>query len=132
MGLDHPLVQAEINHWRNLPPEEIGIAVCGNVVEPVLLSLWLVETFVGKREKRVMVQAIAIRQDGTRVPAIERFPEKYLLAPPATPFLQPEQRTALLPTVMEPALQRELRHKGMVDDDGSYSAEMIGYVEIVG
>jgi helicase domain protein len=132
MGLDHPLVQAEINHWRNLPPEEIGIAVCGNVVEPVLLSLWLVETFVGKREKQVIVQAIAIRQDGTRVPAIERFPEKYLLAPPATPFLQPEQRAALLPTVMEPALQRELRHKGMVDDDGSYSAEMIGYVEIVG
>jgi hypothetical protein len=32
---------------------------------------------------------------------------------------------------VEPALQRDLRQKGAANGDGSYSAELIGYVEIV-
>jgi len=32
---------------------------------------------------------------------------------------------------VEPTLQRELKHKGAANGDGSYSAELIGYVEIV-
>ena len=43
MGLDHPLVQEELGRWRSLPPEEIGIAVAGDVDTLVLLSLWIVE-----------------------------------------------------------------------------------------
>ncbi|BBB96687.1 MULTISPECIES: hypothetical protein [Bradyrhizobium] len=31
MGLDHPLVQEELERWRNLPPENLGIAVSGEV-----------------------------------------------------------------------------------------------------
>jgi acetoin utilization deacetylase AcuC-like enzyme len=31
---------------------------------------------------------------------------------------------------LEPTLQRELKHKGTANGDGSYSAELIGYVEI--
>jgi hypothetical protein len=38
MGLDHPLMQEELGRWRSVPPEEIGIAVAGDVEEPVLLS----------------------------------------------------------------------------------------------
>jgi hypothetical protein len=32
---------------------------------------------------------------------------------------------------VEPTLQRELKNKGAANGDGSYSAELIGYVEIV-
>ena len=32
--------------------------------------------------------------------------------------------------VVEPNLQRERKHKGAADGGGSYSAELIGYVEI--
>jgi hypothetical protein len=38
-------------------------------------------------------------------------------------------RTVLAHAV-EPTLQRELKHKGAANGDGSYSAELIGYVEI--
>jgi hypothetical protein len=64
MGLDHPLVQEELGRWRSVAPEEIGIAVSGDVEGPVLLSLWMVETSAGNGERRVVVQPIAVNQDG--------------------------------------------------------------------
>jgi len=132
MGLDHPLVQEELGRWRSLPPEDVGIAVSGDVEEPVLLSLWMVETSASNGERHVVVQPIAIKQDGTRVPAVERQCERYLQAPAATPTFQPEQRFELFARAVEPTLQRELKHKGAANGDGSYSAELIGYIEIVG
>jgi len=130
MGLDHPLVQEELGRWRSVPPEEVGIAVSDVVDEPVLLSLWIVEASAGKGEKRVVVQPIAIKQDGTRVPAVERHSERYFQSPAASPTLLSEQRLDLFARAIEPTLQRELRHKGTADGDGSYSAELIGYIEI--
>jgi len=82
MGLDHPLVQEELGRWRSVPPEEIGIAVTGDMDTPVLLSLWMVEASAGNGERRVVVQPIAVKQDGTRVPAVERQCERYLQRPP--------------------------------------------------
>ena len=131
MGLDHPLVQEELGRWRSVPPEDVGIAVTADVDEPVLLSLWMVEASSGNGERRVVVQPIAIRQDGTRVPVIERQCERYLQAPATTPRFLPEQRLELFTRAVEPTLQRELKHKGAANGDGSYSTELIGYVEIV-
>lgn len=131
MGLDHPLVQEELGRWRSAPPEDLGIAVAGDVESPVLLSFWLIEVSTGNGERRVMVQPIAVTQDGTRVPSLERQCERYLKAPAATPKFSPEQRLELFSRVVEPTLQRELKHKGAVNGDGSYSAELIGYVEIL-
>jgi SNF2 family DNA or RNA helicase len=131
MGLDHPLVREELGRWRSLPPEEIGIAVAGDLDEAVLLSFWMVEASSGKGERRVVVQPIAVKQDGTRVPSVERQFERYMKAPSATPVLSPDWRISLFSQTVEPALQRELKHKGAANGDGSYSAELIGYVEIV-
>ncbi|RFF50274.1 helicase [Xanthomonas campestris] len=131
MGLDHPLVQEELGRWRSVTPEDIGIAVAGDVDEPVLLSLWMVEASAGNGERRVVVQPIAVKQDGTRVPTIERQCERYLQAPAILPSFTPEQRLALFAHTVEPTLQRELKHKGAANGDGSYSAELIGYVEII-
>ena len=130
MGLDHPLVQEELGRWRSLSPEEIGIAVAGDVDVPVLLSFWMVEASAGKGERRVVVQSIAVNQDGTRVPAVERQGERYLQALTTTPMFSPEQRLDIFSRIVEPTLQRELKHKGAANGDGSYSAELIGYVEV--
>ena len=130
MGLDHPLVQEELGRWRSVPPEEIGIAVTGDMDTPVLLSLWMVEASAGNGERRIVIQPIAVKQDGTRVPAVERQSERYLQAPATTPRFLAEQRIELFTRAVEPSLQRELKHKGAANGDGSYSAELIGYVEI--
>lgn len=130
MGLDHSLVQEELTRWRGLAPEEVGIAVFGDVEEPVLLSIWMVEVSSDKGERRVMLLPIAIKQDGTRVPAVERLCEKYLQASPTTPIFLPDQRSDLFTHMVEPTLQRELRHRGAANGNESYSAELVGYVEI--
>jgi superfamily II DNA or RNA helicase len=130
IGLDHPLMQEELDRWRSVPPEEIGIAVAGDVAEPVLLSFWMVEASAGKGERRVVVQAIAVKQDCTRLPAVERQCERYLQAPTSSPTFSPEQRLELFSEIVEPTLQRELKHKGTANGDGSYFAELIGYVEV--
>jgi superfamily II DNA or RNA helicase len=131
MGLDHPLVQEELGRCRSVSPEEIGIAVVGGVDEPVLLSLWMVETSGVSGERRVIVQPIAVKQDGTRVPAVERQCERYLQAPTTAPALTAKQRLDIFSRAIEPTLLRELRHKGTTDGDGSYTADLIGYVEVI-
>jgi len=132
MGLDHPLVQEELRRWRSVPPEDVGLAVQADVDEPVLLSIWMVETSGRSGERRVVVQPIAVKVDGMRVPAVERKCEYYLQAPAALPRFSAEQRLDMFARAVEPTLQRELKHKGAATGDGSYSAELIGYVELVG
>lgn len=130
LGLDHPLVQEELGRWRGVSPEEIGIVVKGDLGEPVLLTFWLVQLSAENGERHVVVQPIAVKQDGTRVPSVERQGERYLQASPATPQFSPEHRLELFSQVVEPTLQRELKHKAPGNGDGSYSAELVGYVEI--
>ena len=129
LGLDHRLMQDELGRWRSLPPEEIGISVQRGDNTPVLVSFWLVESSTGNGERRVTVQIIAVRPDGTRVPAAERQAEQYFSASPALPTFTSEQRHQTFQTAVEPTLQRELKHKGAANGDGSYSATLIGYVE---
>ncbi len=131
LGLDHPVVQQELGRWRSVPPEEIGISVQGDATAPVLLSFWVIESSTGNRDRRVTLQTIAVKEDGTRVPVVERQGERYLRAPTAKPWLSAQQRLEVFHRVVEPTLQRELKHKGAADGDGSYSAELIGYVEVV-
>jgi SNF2 family DNA or RNA helicase len=131
MGLDHPLVQEELSRWRSLVPEQLGVALNGTEGGITLLSLWLVEASAGTGEKRVSVQPIAVRQDGTRVPSVERQASQLFHSAEAPPVLSPDERLSLFASIVEPTLQRELRHKGAADGDGSFSAELIGYLEIV-
>ncbi|WP_340116150.1 SNF2-related protein [Pelagibius sp. 7325] len=131
MGLDHPLVQDELGRWRSLPPEGLGAVARGEGNGTILLSFWFVEVSAGSGERRVALQTIAVGTDGIRVPAVERQANHYLQAKPALPKLTEEERLTLFTTAVEPTLQRELKHKGAANGDGSYSAELIGYVEIV-
>lgn len=130
MGLDHPLVQEELGRWRSLPPEQLGVSLEGAEVGTTLLSFWLVEASAGSGEKRVSVQPIAVKPDGTRVPSVERQASQFFHAAETIPILSPEERLSLFASAIEPTLQRELRHKGAGNRDGSFSAELIGYVEI--
>ena len=130
LGLDHPLIQEALVRWRNLPPEDIGIAVSADVGAPVMLALWSVELAVGNGERRVLVQPVAFKQDGTRVPAVERQFDRYFQAPASSPVFSAQERLDMFSRAIEPALLRELKHKGAAKGDGSYSAELIGFVEI--
>jgi len=132
LGLDHPLVKEEIARWNSLPPEQIGVAVAGEFGATVLLSFWLVDASSGNGERRVLIHPIAVRQDGTRVPAAERHYERHFQAPTTAPHFSIDQRIDILSRAIDPTLQRELHHRGAATGDGSYAAELVGLVEIVG
>lgn len=130
MGLDHPRIHEELERWRDVLPENIGIAVAGNVEEPVLLSLWMVEAFARNGERRALVQPIAVKLDGTRVLGVERSVDQYWHADVVSPQFSSDLRRELFTQIIEPALQREVSHKGVASEEGSYLAELIAYVEI--
>ncbi len=131
LGLDHPLVQEEICRWGSLSPEDLGIAVKSEVDDAVFLSVWLVDVVAGNGERRVFVQKIAVNLEGFRIPSVEHQADCYFQAPGSEPQFSAEQRIEFFRRVVEPTLERELNHKGVLNGDGNYSAELIGYVEII-
>jgi SNF2 family DNA or RNA helicase len=130
VGIDHPIIQNELMRWNKLPPEEIGIAVKGDTDNLTVLTFWLVDTQMANGDKRTIIQPIAITQDGSRIPFIEKQGMQYLKSSSCRSSFTVEQRKELLSKYIEPTLQRELKHKGTNNGDGSYSAELIGYIEI--
>jgi superfamily II DNA or RNA helicase len=131
LGLDHPLIQRALARRKDLPPDELGFAVRGEG-GPAVLSWWFVETHGRSGEKRSIVQPLAVDIEGRRVPALERMGDALFTWPPAPPGLTMADRERLLREHLEPMLQRDLQHRGLVPDNGGYSSTLIGWVEIAG
>lgn len=129
LGLDHPIVQEELGRWRSVPPEELGVSLDGGEFGQGILSVWVVEASNSAGERKTTIQPIAVNLNGQRVPAAERQVEAVLRAKTLPTLMSIEQRLELFHRHVEPTLQRELKHKGAASGDGSYSAELIGYVE---
>ncbi len=130
LGLDHPLMQEHLARWRALPPEELGLAVQTASDGPAVLTWWLIEASVGFRERRRLIQPIALSLEGRRLPALERTGQQLFSEPPTRPVLTDQQRADLF-VQAEQTLQRELQHQGLASSSGAYAAELVGYVEIV-
>jgi len=131
LGLDHPLVQAELQRWQSVAPDQVGLAVVGPVSEAAMLCLWRVEASTRSGQRQVRLHSVAIDSAGRRLPAIERQVETILRAAPTRPAWTSEERLRVLAVLAEPALQRELRQRAAANDTGGYAAELIGYVELV-
>lgn len=130
MGLDHPLLQEELGRWRSVAPESLGVALEGNGYGPAVITVWTVETSNSAGERRSTIQTIAVNLEGTRLPAVERQIDVLLRSNPTRLLLSAEGRIDIFAQHVEPTLQRELKHKGTAAGDGSYSAELIGYIEL--
>ena len=131
LGLDHPLLQAELARWRALAPEQLGLAVKAKVDERSMLCLWHVEARTQSGQRQIRLQAVAVDAMGRRLPAIERHVGAAMRATLTHPGWSAQERLQLLASMAEPALQRELRQRAMAGDSGSYAADLIGFVELV-
>ncbi|MEI8250658.1 MAG: SNF2-related protein [Synechococcus sp. ELA057] len=131
IGLDHPMITEHLQRWRALPPEDLGVAVYSSEIDkPAILSLWYVESSLTNGEKRIYVQPIAVDESGKRLPLLEKNHAAAFRAAGGEPFLNLSKRRQIFEALVEPALQRELAHKGAADGNGSYTPELIGYIEI--
>jgi len=129
MGLDHPLMQKALKRWQSLEPQMLGVVVEGDEGQAVV-SWWLIHTQGKNGEHRSFIQALAIDNEGRRIPKLERLGLALLKRQPGQPSLSLEQRREILHETLEPMLQREFHHRGMVPKDGGYSSKLIGWAEI--
>jgi len=60
----------------------------------------------------------------------KRQADEYFQAQPSSPSLTAVERNDFFKALVEPSLQRELRHKGSAIGEGAYSAELIAFLEI--
>jgi SNF2 family DNA or RNA helicase len=130
LGLDHPLVQSAIRRWQGHSPDRIGMAVRGTDGSGVL-TWWIVETRGSSGEHRAFVLSLAVSDDGRRDPRLEASGVKLFQLPgAAVARLDLAARRRLLSDTIEPMLQRDLQHRGLVPTNGSYAARLIGWLEV--
>lgn len=132
LGLDHPLVADVLAAYRATPPENIGVAVAGDdAATRGVLTCWLVNARMPKGEHRAFLQPIAIREDGQRMATWERRLDALLHHMAAPSHWTEAERLARLRGQIEPALDRELGQRGVLNGDGAYTAELIAWIELV-
>jgi hypothetical protein len=130
LGLDQPLVAAYMRQFRDLLPEELGVQVRSPDGQSGILSVWAVEIRGGKGQVKRAIIPLAVDEQGRRLLAWERQPEKHFRAQPASGnSLSAEAKLALLHESLEPMLQREIAHRGLAVDSGGFEATLIGWVE---
>ena len=131
MGLDHPLMSEALKRWQGLDAEALGVAVKGNG-SPAVVSWWLIHTEGKNGRRRSFVQSLAVSTEGRRVPILERRGIDLLKQEPGPPSLSTEQRRQFLHNILDPMVHREVKHRGLVSENGGYSSKLIGWVEVGG
>lgn len=129
VGLDHPLVVAYMNRYRTLPTQEVGVRVRAGDIGTGILSLWHVTTQGDRGEIRISIIPLAVDFHGQRIPSWGRQIDSLFHLPHATVDTPP--RLDLLNQFLEPMMQRELQHRGVLGEKGGYDARLIGWLELV-
>jgi hypothetical protein len=94
-------------------------------------SWWLVEATSQRGERRSFVLPLVLREDGTRVPQAERNSDRLFSLPPTKSNSSRAERHEMLHRMIEPTLQRELRHRMVITDEGLFSAELLTWIQLL-
>ena len=130
LGLDHPIVEEALGRARATAPEDLGVAVQAEDGTKGVASWWLVEAATQKGERRSFVLPLVLREDGVRVPQAEHNSDRYFTLNSVASRMSPAERLEVLHRMIEPTLQRELRHRGIITDEGSFTAELLTWIEL--
>lgn len=130
LGLDHPLTLRLLDHWRTVAAEQIGATAELSLTRPAVLTLWLIQGDKRGADATTTLVAIAVDRDGQRVPTVEKRFRDCFLTPSEKAPIPTNERPRLLSQFIEPALHRELRHRGIVGVEKSHTVRMIAWVEI--
>lgn len=132
IGLDHPILVQLLKRWKAISGDELGVCVAADGGLPSgVLTIWIVEAFGGSGESNVHLVPMAMDTEGQRIPLLEkRYAEVFSLRP-SRASLDSQDRKRLLDSCIEPALQRELSHRGLAQQTGGLSAELLTWVEVV-
>lgn len=132
LGLDHPIVQKAITQWKTIQPNSLGISVAAaSLDKPVIVTCWIVDATNEAGEHRAHIQPIAVDLKGNRISLMERDLEAHFAKIGVSSPIKVEQRSMILKEHIQPMLQRELQHKAIVSAQGSYSSQLIAWIELI-
>lgn len=131
LGLDHPLVQSLLTKWQSTAPEELSASVKYDTSEASVLTWWLIQTHGKSGQVKNMVRTFASDFSGKRMPSLEQQANQFLRAQMSPSQMAPEARKRLLSDMIEPMMSRDLKQKGLIEDDDSFMTTLLGWVEIV-
>lgn len=133
MGLDHPLMTTLLRRWRNERPEELGATCVGtDGQQSCVFTIWLVQSFGKGSESSTHIVPLAVDADGQRLPRIEKTITDAFRSALSSPVFDAADRRHIASEYLEPILQRELRHRGIVNDSVGHSTELLAWIEIPG
>jgi hypothetical protein len=128
VGLDHPLVLSYLQRYRELPDDQIGIRVKSDDGRRGVLSIWHIATQGDRGESKTQLLTLAVDGDGQRLPQWEKQAERMFHLRPATHA--GEAKLFLLTGSIEPMIQRELVHRGLLGEHRGYEARLVSWIEI--
>ena len=134
MGLEHPIVQKLLHYYIELDDSKRAvIGTIEGVPERGLLTIWRVNTQTKDNQMTNHIVRIAITINGDRAPWLERLYNK-ILGLKRSGFLNDnnfwrdfasQQRQKI-----QDFLHRELLYSGIINEEVSYSATLIGVIGI--
>ena len=128
LGLDHPMVAAEIGRWQKADAEHLGGCVRSPDGQEGIAGWWYVEGRGAKGEHVAYVQCLAFGPDGTRLPGVERTAEKLLTAEPAEAPAGRDYWPEAVTDWMASAVRRSMEMRGIADDAGGFVTRPIGLI----
>jgi len=130
LGLDHPLVANLLKKFRELPPEEIGLCLKSSDGTEGIFAAWAVDARGDKGQIKRMIVTLGVDWEGKRHVAWERQPETFWRSQAASHTgKQADEKLAMLRSIFEPMLQRELEHRGV--GTRGFESKLIAWVEAV-
>jgi hypothetical protein len=90
---------------------------------------WRQRDCLDRRPTAATILPLAVDFQGQRIPSWDRQIDSLFQSPHATSDTRP--RLDLLAQVLEPMIQRELLHRGVIGERRGYDAKLIGWVEVV-
>ena len=130
LGMDCPLVAETINRWKNQKPECLGVAVKARGPTGVL-SWWNVRTGGEASRRYATMVCIGVDADGNRSTRLERIGVEVFGWEGVESDKTYSERREILANRLLPMLDREVRRQGLMGECGSYSVELVGWVELV-
>lgn len=130
LGLDHPFMTELLNRWQKTPPDQLGAAAAIGHSQRSILTVWFIQGYDRGSDTMSQIIPIAVDEEGTRIPAVEKRLNECVIAPTGTVQFTLSERQTLLQSAIEPALHRELQHRGIASNDRSYTSELLCWVEL--
>jgi superfamily II DNA or RNA helicase len=132
MGLDHPVMSLLLQRWQNEPPEALGACASPSRdgISRSVLSVWLVQAHGKGADSASHLVPIAVDADGQRLPLLEKQYAESFRTPCGRRHYDVKERRRILEEVIEPVLQRELRHRSLATSNGGFSLDLLAWVEV--